>query len=102
MTADLELVVIVVQHKDEKKVVDAVLAAGAGGVTYFYGQGTGVRQRLGFLGNFIQAEKVVLLTAVSSAKTAAVLAAATQAAALDKPGHGFACVLKITQALGLV
>ncbi len=101
-TADeLDLVTVIVQHKDEKKTLDAALAAGAPGATYFYGRGTGVRQKLGFLGNFIDAEKVVMLMAVPPDRTEAVVKAVTAAAALDKPGNGFACVLKVSRVVGL-
>jgi nitrogen regulatory protein P-II 1 len=99
---DLDLIVLVVQFKDEKKTLEAVLAAGSPGVTYFYGRGTGVRQKLGFLGNLIEKEKVIFLTAVPSNKTAAVLEAASAAASLNQPGKGFACVFKLDRALGLL
>jgi nitrogen regulatory protein PII len=98
---NLELVTIIIQHKDEQKVIDAVLKAGAPGVTYFYGRGTGVRQRLGLLGRLIEAEKVVLLTAVPPEKSAAVVKAATEAAGLDQPGRGFLCTQKVSTAVGL-
>ncbi len=103
MTAEeLVLVVVVAQFHQEKKVLDALLKAGAGGATYFHGRGTGVRQRLGFLGNFIQSEKVIVMAALPASRAPAVLAAATEAASLEKPGNGFACVLKLEQAIGLL
>lgn len=97
---DLVLVVIIAQFSDEKKVLDAILKSGAAGVTYFYGRGTGVRQRLGFLGKLIQNEKVVFMTAVPASKSAAVMQSANEAAGLDQPGRGFACVLKLDQVFG--
>lgn len=99
-TADLDLVTIVIQYKDESKVIDAILKAGAPGATYYYGRGTGVRQRLGLLGRLIEAEKVVVLTAVPPDKTEAVVKAATAAACLDKPGNGFLCVQRASQVVG--
>jgi nitrogen regulatory protein PII len=97
---NLDLVTIVVQHKDETKVVDAILKAGAPGATYFYGRGTGVRQRLGFLGRMIEAEKLIFLIALPPEKTPAVVKAATEAAKLEEPGNGFLCVQKATQVVG--
>lgn len=97
---NLDLVTIIVQYKDEKKTIDAVLKAGAPGITYYYGRGTGVRQRLGLLGRLIEAEKVVILTAVPPEKTAAVVKAATEAASLDRPGKGFLCVQRVGQVVG--
>jgi nitrogen regulatory protein PII len=98
---NLDLVTIVIQYKDESKTLDAILKAGATGVTYFYGRGTGVRQRLGVLGKLIEAEKVVIFTAVSPDKTPAVVKAATEAAHLNQPGKGFLCVHKVQQTVGL-
>lgn len=97
---NLDLVTIVVQHKDESKVVDAILKAGAPGATYFYGRGTGVRQRLGILGRMIEAEKLIFLIALTPDKTPAVVKAATEAAKLEEPGNGFLCVQKATQVVG--
>ncbi|MBI5209009.1 MAG: P-II family nitrogen regulator [Elusimicrobia bacterium] len=98
---NLDLVTITVQYKDESKVLDAVLKAGATGVTYFYGRGTGVRQRLGLLGRLIEAEKVIIFTAVPPEKTQAVVKAATEAAKLNMPGKGFLCVHKLQQTVGV-
>ena len=102
MTADqnLDMITIIVQYKDERKVLDAILKAGAQGATYSYGRGTGVRQRLGFFGRFIEAEKVLILTAVSPDKTQTVVKAASEAASLEKPGNGFLCVQKVSQTVG--
>lgn len=97
---NLVLIVIVAQFRDEKKTVKAALDAGASGITYFYGRGTGVRQRLGFLGNLIQKEKVVLLTAVPADKADGIMASVNKAVSLNKPGKGFACVLKMEQVFG--
>ncbi|MFC1679527.1 P-II family nitrogen regulator [Elusimicrobiota bacterium] len=102
MSEKLDLIVVVAQHKDEDKVVDAALGAGAPGITYFYGQGTGVRQKLGFLGRFIESEKVVLLMCCPHAKSRGVLDAVKGAIELEKPGQGFACVVPVSEALGAV
>ena len=99
-TPELDLVTIVVQYKDETRVIDAILKAGAPGATYYYGRGTGVRQRLGFLGKLIEAEKVIILSAVPPEKTAAVVKAATEIAALDTAGNGFLCVQRLAQVVG--
>lgn len=98
----LVLLVIVAQFKDEKLVKKTILEAGATGVTYFYGRGAGVRQRLGFLGNLIQKEKVIFLTAVPQAKSKDIMGYINKHAELDKPGRGFSCVLKLDQVFGLI
>lgn len=100
--APLDLITAVVQHKDERKALDAAEKAGAPGATYFYGRGTGVRQKLGLLGRFIEAEKVVIMMAVPPEKTQAVVEALTSACKLAEPGHGFLCVQKVEHVVGLL
>lgn len=98
---ELKLITVIVQHKDEKKVLDAALAAGAPGATYFYGRGTGVRQRLGMLGWLVEAEKAIILMAVPPDKLDAVVAAVAAAGRLEKPGNGLLCVHTVQQVIGL-
>jgi nitrogen regulatory protein P-II 1 len=98
----LDLVTIVVQHKDERKALDTLEKANAPGATYFYGRGTGVRQRLGLLGRLIESEKVVILTAVAPALTDGLLKALTEALELNKPGKGFVCVQKVERVVGYI
>ena len=84
-----------------KSAADAALAAGAPGATFFYGRGTGVRQRLGMLGWLVEAEKVIILMAVPPDKLDAVVAAVAAAAQLEKPGNGLLCVHTVQQVIGL-
>ena len=98
---ELDLITVIVQAKDERPVIDAAIAAGAPGATYFYGRGTGVRQTLGMLGWLIEAEKVVVLLAVPRDKTKAVVAAIVKAAELEKPGKGLLVVHKGDTVVGM-
>ena len=100
MPESLRLVTIVVQRKRGQKVLDAALAAGASGATYFYAQGTGVRERLGFLGRFIEAEKQVILVVANAERACQVLDAARVAGELDNPGSGFAYVQDVSDVAG--
>jgi len=100
MPDTLQLLTIVIQRKLGEKVLDAALQAGATGATFFYAQGTGVRQTLGFFGNFIEAEKQVVFVVTDPAKAEAVLKAVTAAGKLDHPGQGFAYVQEVTKAVG--
>ena len=99
-TENKKLVTIVVQRKDGQKAVDAVLAAGASGVTFYYGRGTGVRQKLGLLGRFIEAEKQVILAVVPSDCCGKVMAALEKSVDLGRPGRGFAYVQAVEHVLG--
>src|SRR5580698_9184313 len=99
-TSKLQLLTIVVQRKVGQKVLDAALAAGAQGATFFYAQGTGVRQKLGAMGAFIDADKQVAFVVTDPVHGEAVLAAVSKAGNLDKPGHGFAYVQEVLTAVG--
>lgn len=95
-----ELITIVVQRRDGRKAVDAALSVGAPGITYFYAQGTGVRQKLGLLGRLIEAEKQVILIAVRQGGAKQILDAVAQAIDFDQPGRGFAFVQQVDHVLG--
>jgi nitrogen regulatory protein PII len=94
----LDLVTIIVQHKVEGKVIDAVLKAGAPGVTFHMGRGTGIRQHLGYTGNLIEQEKSIIMTAVPSSISPSVIKAAKEAAGLDRPENGLIFVGKVQKA----
>lgn len=98
----LRLVTVIVQRKHVQKVVNACTSAGAPGATFFYGQGTGVRERLGFLGAFIDAEKAVIQVVADADTAKRVLDAAVQAADLRSLGNGFAYVQDVIEAVGFV
>ncbi len=96
----LRLLTVVVQRKRGDRVLDAAMKAGATGATFFYAQGTGVRQAMGLLGMFIEAEKQVVFLVTSPEKVDAVLEAVTAAGELDQPGQGFAYVQEVVKAVG--
>lgn len=98
--AKLHLLTIVVQRKHGDKVLDAALKAGATGATFFYAQGTGVRQTLGLFGAFIESEKQVVFVVTDPEHAESVLQAVTEAGQLDKPGQGFAYVQEVVKAVG--
>lgn len=97
---DLDFVTIICQRKDEKKITDAALKAGAPGVTSLHGQGTGVRQKMGVMGSVVEAEKAILLLALPPGVTPAVVKAVNDAGGLNRPGGGLICLQKAQQVLG--
>lgn len=96
------LITCIVQRGEADKVVDAALSAGAEGATIYFGRGTGVRQRLGFAGRFIKAEKEIVLIVTKVEQTDAVFQAVVQAARLDQQGKGFAFLHKLDRAVGFL
>lgn len=100
MENSMELITVVVQRKDGDRAIDAAIKAGAPGVTSFYGRGTGVRQKLSFLGMFIEAEKQIILIATNKEKVDKILQGVVKELELDKPGKGFAYVQTINRVYG--
>ena len=99
---DLNLITCIVQRGRAKKVVDAALKAGAPGATYYYGRGTGVRQKLGVLSRLIVPEKEIILIVAMEGQTDTVFDAIIKAGKLDKKGQGFAYIHKIDRAIGFL
>ncbi|HAH31474.1 MAG TPA: transcriptional regulator [Elusimicrobia bacterium] len=100
METGKELLTIVVQRKDGDKALEAAFKSGAPGATYFYGRGKGVREKLGILGSFIEAEKMIILIVAEAGKSKAVLDGVVDRLGMAKPGKGFAFIQKIDQVVG--
>lgn len=100
--ANPNLITCIVQRGEADKVVDAAIAAGAEGATIYFGRGTGVRQKLGFAGRFIKAEKEIVLIVTKVEQTDAVFNAVVKAARLDEKGRGFAFLHKLDRAVGFL
>ncbi len=96
------LVTFVTQRRDEDKVSDAAMKAGAPGLTSFYARGTGVRQKLGLLGLLIEAEKAVTMCVVEEEKSDALVDAVLKQTGLDKAGRIFIYVTPVTRAVGFM
>ena len=99
---DFNLITCIVQRGRAEKVVDAALMAGAPGATYYFGRGTGVRQKLGVLSKLIVPEKEIILIVTKQEQTDAIFDAVVKAGKLDKKGQGFAYVHKIDRAIGFL
>ena len=99
--ANLNLITAVVQHKVGDRVILAAIKAGATGATYFFAEGTGVRQTVTGADD-IEIAKCVIFIVVDPGKTDAVLDAVVKTANLSAPGQGFACVQEVMKAVGFV
>lgn len=100
--ANPNLITCIVQRGEADKVVDAAIEAGAEGATIYFGRGTGVRQKLGFAGRFIKAEKEIILIVTKVEETDAVFNAVVRAARLDQKGQGFAFLHRLDRAVGFL
>ena len=99
---NLRLLTAIVQRSHGPRVVDAALKAGATGATFFYAQGSGVRQRLGVFGQLIEAEKQVIFIVTTTEHAEKVLQAVNEAGELQKAAYGFAYVQEVLDAVGFV
>jgi len=97
-----ELITFVVQRKHGQKAIDTALANGATGATYYFARGTGVRERIGFLGKLIEAEKVLVLVVAKVGESDRILDSVSAALELNKPGNGFAYVQTVDKVVGYV
>ena len=97
--AKLQLITAVVQHRLGDKVIDAALKAGATGATYFFSEGTGVRQHVSA---DVEIAKRSIFIVVEQGHTDRVLDAVIEAGRLNQPGQGFACVQEVLRAVGFV
>lgn len=96
----LHLITAVVQQKVGNQTLNAALEAGATGATYYYAQGTGVRQAVGAAD--VEVDKRVILIATDPKRTDAVLKAVVETAGLSSPGQGFAYVQEVVKAVGFL
>ena len=96
------MITCIVQRGEANKVIEAALKAGAEGATIFYGRGTGVREKIGFAGRFIQPEKEIILIITKREQTDAVFDAVVNAAKLEKKGQGFAFLHTLDRAVGFL
>lgn len=81
---------------------EAVLGAGATGVTVIEAQGTGVRQRIGEVGEYLQIEKAIIQIVVSKKEKNNVFNKLRKVANLDKPGWGIAFIQPIEKVKGYI
>jgi nitrogen regulatory protein PII len=97
---NFEQITIIVQSRDEKKLLWALREVKAPGITYFYGHGTGVRERYDLPAGSVQGEKVVFITVVPPDITESILRAVSKAVDLEQPGRAFVTIQKVTKVLG--
>lgn len=97
----LKLVTCIVQRGRADQVAKAALAAGAAGVTIFFGRGLGLRERLGLLGLAIVPEKEVLLIVCPEADAQRIFQEVVQASKVRTPGMGIAWLSPIDEVVGL-
>ena len=99
---NLNIVTCVVQRGGANEIVAAALTAGASGATYYKGQGTGARQKLGeILSELIIPEKDIVTVIVDDNNLDNVFKAVVEAGRIEKKGRGIAYSHKLDKAVGM-
>ena len=84
----MKFITCVLQDGLAEEVLEAAKNVGAQGATVSYARGTGVRDRMGLMGVFIDEQKEVIRVIVSEEQASRVFEAMHLAAGLDTPGKG--------------
>jgi nitrogen regulatory protein PII len=92
---DVSMITCVVQRGKADKVVQAAQDAGAQGATIYYGNGSGVRERLGLLGLTVDVEKEIITTLVADDSVDRIFERMYFAGELDVPGGGIIYITKL-------
>jgi len=98
--SDFKMITCIVERGKADKVIEKISSATGFGVTSYYARGTGVRQKIGFIGRLIEPEKEVFTTVVPSEKADEVFSKIVELAHLKEPGKGFAFVQDVENAVG--
>ena len=95
---DVSLITCIVQRGLADGIVTAAQEAGAQGATIYYGQGSGVRERLGILGLTVEAEKEILLIVVADDQLDRIFDKIYLEGQMDTPGMGMMYVTHLDKA----
>jgi nitrogen regulatory protein P-II 1 len=99
---DVSMITCVVQRGKAERVVQAAQEAGAQGATIYYGNGSGIRERLGLLGLAVDVEKEIITILVADDALDRVFERMYFAGELDLPGGGIIYVTKLEKAATFV
>jgi len=95
---DVSMITCVVQRGKADAVVQAAQDAGAQGATIYYGNGSGVRERLGILGLAVDVEKEIITTLVANDQVDRIFERMYFAGEMDLPGAGIIYITKLDKA----
>ena len=95
---DVAQITCVVQKGMADTINQSLLAAGIQGATVHAGVGTGIRERMGFLGVAVEVEREIVTVLVSKDQTDRIFERMYLAGRLDTPGMGYIYVTPLVQA----
>ena len=95
---DVAQITCVVQKGMADAINQSLLDAGIQGATVHAGVGTGIRERMGFLGVAVEVEREIVSVLVSKDQTDRIFERMYLAGRLDTPGMGYMYVAPLVQA----
>jgi nitrogen regulatory protein PII len=95
---DVAQITCVVQKGMADTINQSLLDAGIQGATVHAGVGTGIRERMGFLGVAVEVEREIVTVLVSKDQTDRIFERMYLAGRLDTPGMGYIYVTPLVQA----
>ena len=95
---DVAQITCVVQKGMADTINQSLLDAGIQGATVHAGVGTGIRERMGFLGVAVEVEREIVSVLVSKDQTDRIFERMYLAGRLDTPGMGYIFVTPLVQA----
>ena len=95
---DVAQITCVVQKGMADTINQSLLDAGIQGATVHAGIGTGIRERMGFLGVAVEVEREIVTVLVSKDQTDRIFERMYLAGRLDTPGMGYIYVTPLVQA----
>ena len=95
---DVAQITCVVQKGMADTINQSLLDAGIQGATVHAGVGTGIRERMGFLGVAVEVEREIISVLVSKDQTDRIFERMYLAGRLDTPGMGYIYVTPLVQA----
>lgn len=98
--SDFKIITCIVERGKAGKIVEKISSSTGYGVTSYYARGTGVREKIGFIGRLIEPEKEVFTTVVPAEKADEVFNKIVELAHLKEPGKGFAFIQDVDRAVG--
>ncbi|PKN00268.1 MAG: transcriptional regulator [Elusimicrobia bacterium HGW-Elusimicrobia-2] len=98
--SEFKIITCIVERGKADKIVEKISSSTGYGVTSYYARGTGVREKIGFIGRLIEPEKEVFTTVVPAEKADEVFDKIVELAHLKEPGKGFAFIQDVDRAVG--
>ncbi|MDD4005323.1 MAG: P-II family nitrogen regulator [Elusimicrobiaceae bacterium] len=96
------LLKLIVQRKQGERVLQCALKSGAPGVTYYYAQGSGVREKLGILAKLIEAEKMIIEVVDRQDRAELLLDQIIKETSINLPGKGFCYITPVSRVEGFM